>query len=377
MPRKVFHRSLPPLAKVHPGFRGFRESDNKTALVLERLHATIEKTRRDEATPFYSIREVADFFGVALKTVVEAYEKLEAKGLLTRVRGSHTVMEGRRRQPRHPVRGVVGVPVYLPPLVIGTDWRAFLMKLEEELRHYHFVCDFVFYRATDQESDALTERLLEHQLDIVLWYVPIAAHAPTMRHLLDSGIKLVVISDGKGRFPREQFFLDLDSAITDAIRAWRRAGINSFVILQSPQHPSAHAHQTVLRALAKESITPAVLTLTDDEVPGVIQRLTRHGRQGVILHSHPWYEILCAKFPAEMERLFHASQVFLAQGPVFCPAFEDRPVFADSISLPNADIARRVAHEISTGRVWKKSRLATFHTRYEPRVNLGQVTREI
>lgn len=360
-----------------PEFPGFTPSDNKSALLVHWLRIAAERSRRDQAVVFYSVRQVADFFGVSLKTAVEAFERLEAEGLLTRVRASHTLLEGRRQQPRHPIRGVVGVPVYLPALVYGNHWRAFLMRLEQHLRRYHFVCDFVFYHARDQEDETLKECLLDHELDSVMWFVPIAEHIPIMLRLLDHGIKLVVISDGKAHFPREQYYLDLDAGVTDAMRAWAAQGIRSCVILKSPQHPSRHSHAVVERAVQAARQQVEVWTLLDHEVPQAIRRLERRPRQGVIFTSHPWCESLCAKYPPHMEKLFVECPVFLAQGVVYAPAFEGKIVPADTIDLPNEEMASCIATDFSTGAVWEGDRLATFAVRYLPRANLGTVTRDL
>ena len=256
MTRKPVTRSLPALRSLHPRFSGFDPAGNSRDALTQHLRRTIARVRLDTSHPFYSIRQVAGFFGVSLKTVAGAYEKLEAEGLLTRLRGSHTLVQGRVLQPRHPVRGVVGVPIYLQPLVIGTDWRFFIMRLEEELRRYHFVTDFIFYRTGENED--LAERLLEHKLDMVLWYVPTQAHVQTMLRLRDGGIRLVVLSDGKGQFPCEQYFLNLAQALRDGISDWRARGVDSITILRSTRHPSAHAFGIMEQVLRQRGVTPEI-----------------------------------------------------------------------------------------------------------------------
>jgi hypothetical protein len=68
-------------------------------------------------------------------------------------------------------------------------------------------------------------------------------------------------------------------------------------------------------------------------------------------------------------------RVFLTQGPPYHPSFQGRDVRVDSINVPNEEIAQRVARDISTERCETTTRLAVFHTRWLPRVNLGTVTR--
>lgn len=377
MARKPVIRHLPPLKTLYPRFRGIGEKENKSAVVLEELRRVVEKVRPAQTAPFYSMREVGRFFGLSLKSVAQVYEKLQAEGLLTVVRGSQSLIMGRKLQPRHPIRGVVGVPIYLPAVVIGNDWRALMIALEEELRRHHLVCDFIFYRAHEQFSDNFTQRLLEHELDIVFWYCPAAANASVMQFLLDGGIRLVVVSDGKGHFPREQYFLDLGDALAEGIAAWRRDGIARATILHSPQHPSAHAHRLATRSLELHSMPHHLLAAADADIPRHIRDLTRRTDEGVILLSHLWYESLCNTFPQPMEELFCRCRVFLVQGAVYHPAFQGKQIPADTIAVPSADIARRVARDIAQQRTETDERLFVFHSRWQPRINLGAVTREL
>jgi hypothetical protein len=377
MSRKPYDRTIPPLESVLADFRPFTPEDNHTARTVATLRAVVERVRQPNSAPFYSMRAVADFLNVPYRTVSIAYERLQAEGMLTRIRGSHTQIEGTRRQPRNAVRGVVGIPVYLPPLLIGNDWRDLLIAIEDQLRQFHFVTDFVIYRRQDQESEALTERMIEHDLDLVLWYAPSPANIPTMMHLLDRGVELVVVSDGKARFPREQYFLDIESSIAEGLEHWQQSGIKSVTLLQSPGHPSRHATDIVLKLLAKKAILFETITAADDEIPELAARLGHRSHAGVIMTSHTWYEHLCGLHPQVMVALFNACRVFLTQGPPYSAYLQGKPVFADSISLPNAQMAARIAKDIHASRATGNKHLATFRTAYVPRVNLGTISRNL
>ena len=377
MPRKPYARTLPDLSELLPDFTGFASSENHTARTVETVRLIVGKARRPQAAPFYSMREIADFLHVPYRTVSLAYERLGAEGLLTRVRSSHTILEGAKRQPRNAVRGVIGIPVYLPPLVIGTDWRAFLMHIEDELRRYHFVTDFVIYRAGEQESNALTERLIEHDLDMVLWYAPVKANIPTMEYLIDGGVELVVVSDGKARFPREQYYLDLECAIEQGLQDWRDSGIRSATILQSPRHPSAYARSIVERLLKEGRWDYDLVTIPDDELPVRVKALARQRDNGVLLTSHTWYNYICGRYPDTMENLFIFCRVFLLQGPVYNPYLLGKEVFADSIILPNEQMSKRIGGDINNNRSIENRRQMTFHTQYQSRMNLGSISQQL
>ena len=375
MGRKPVQRDLPALAELCPQFSGFEGHQNKSALVLRELRRIIKQVRPVHTAPFYAMRQVGSFFGLSVKPVAQLYEQLQAEGLLSLVRGSQSLVLGRKLQPRHPIRGVIGVPLYLPAMVIGNDWRDLMIHLEDELRRHQFVCDFIFYRADEQFSADLTQRLVEHQLDTVFWYCPVAANVPTMQILLDGGIRLVVVTDGKGRFPREQYVLNLDRAFGECLTAWQHAGLARVVILHSPEHPSAHAHRLLRQSLDQQPLPWELVTAAATEMPRLIRRLIRRPRTGVIFLSHPWYESLCNQFPRALRQLFCGCRVFLAQGALYHPAFQGQQVPVDTIGVPNEDIARRVARDIANQRTESGVRLFTFHTRWLPRVNLGTITR--
>lgn len=377
MARKRIPRTVPPFARLYPRFRGFPPQAHLGAELARCLRETIARVRTVEPQPFYSIRDTAAFFRVSFKTAADAYARLEREGLLTRIRGAQTLLHGSRARSTHAIRGVVGVPVYLPPLVVGTDWRAFLVRLEDELRRRHYVTDFILYSRREQSRDELVERMLEHDLDLVLWYAPIQVHAPTMLRLRDAGIRLVVLSDGKGVFPSEQYHLDLVQAIDEGVAAWQAEGVTSYVILQSPEYPSQHAFDIAQNVLARRQIDAEVRQVADDAMEDTVRALTRRRAAGVILLSHMWYERLCGRYPVAMEDLFRRTRVFLTQGPVYAPYLTGKTVYADSIELPNDDMARRIAADIGTGRAFRGDRLATFRTRFLPCVNLGTVSRSL
>ncbi|MBI4472903.1 MAG: GntR family transcriptional regulator, partial [Acidobacteria bacterium] len=237
MARKPISRSLPTLASLHPSFHRFDPRANQSAALLVLLRQTGETVRRERTVPFYPMRAVADFFGVSLGIVARAYERLEAEGLLMLVRGSQTWLQGRKSQPLHAVRGVVGLPVYLPAFLASQDWRALLVALETELRRLHFVADYIFYRAEQEPKPELAERILEHQLDAVIWYVPPPWVHMTLQRLSDAGVRLVLISDGRSQFRHPHYFVEIEHALGDAMRQWRQEGIGSLRVLHPIQTP--------------------------------------------------------------------------------------------------------------------------------------------
>ncbi len=376
MARKPIVRSLPSLRSLFPRFRGFTPRDNQSGQLLEKLRAASERVRQRQAVPFYSMREVAGFFGVSLRVVVRAYEKLEHEGRLTRMRGSQTLVEGRQRQARYPVLGVVGLPVELPGFVYGTDWRTFYITLEEELRRHDHLVNFIFLRRLERADLDLGRRLLEHKPDIVFWWVPTPLVLPAMHQVRDAGVRIVGVTRERETFPFPMYRHNRERSLRQAFEAWRQDGIESFVIL-SPTHEGAayevNLAASILRDLKAEF---SLLALPDAKIPPQIHRFIRRKNVGIILSYHAWYDALCSRFPEAMERFFRNCRVLLVQGAVHHPSFQGRNIPADVLTMDCREMARRIARNLGTGRVWQEDQLPTFYGRWSPRLDLGQVSRE-
>jgi len=371
-------RQLPPLPEIAGHPVGFQPQEGCVQLLAGRLRSIARQTRRDKSHPFYAMREVAHHFRVSIPTVARAYKLLEDEGLLTRIRGSQTLLPGKKLQPRHPIRGVVGIAVALPTFLYGISSRLLYIRLEEELRHRRFVADFIFYRLEDesQHLPELVQRLLEHQLDIVLWFAPDKCVIPAMLQLQDGGIQLLCIGDGKARYPREQYYFDIWCGITDGIKAWQKEGID-YIAIFGPEYGRWKPETEIkTRVLESVGIRHDMYIVSDAETAMHLKRLTRRPRTGVILFQHHWYESLCDKFPQIMEKLFRSCRVMLGQGAVVHGFFEGKQVFADSVTWPHDQVAGRIAQDISSGKIATTERLATFLTCWQPRVDLGKIHEE-
>src|SRR6188768_3480002 len=112
--RLPVEQSMPPLAEACAQFKGFKAGEKRLDRIFELLQAVIQRCRGAEAKRFYTMREVAAFFGVAVHTVETVYHRLNAEGVLIRVRSSQTMIAARTPRPRFAVRGVVCVPIWLP-----------------------------------------------------------------------------------------------------------------------------------------------------------------------------------------------------------------------------------------------------------------------
>src|SRR5437588_11087987 len=107
MARKKVSRTLAPL----PTKRVLHDAHHKTERLIEILREVALKNQQDQPRTFYSVRDVARQFKVPISTVSRAYRHLEQEGLLNRVRGSKTILQGLHFDRNLSVRAFVALPV--------------------------------------------------------------------------------------------------------------------------------------------------------------------------------------------------------------------------------------------------------------------------
>src|SRR4051812_13701996 len=106
MARKKIPRTLAPL----PSKRGLEKAHHKTETLIDILRDVAVKNQQEQPQAFHSVRAVAAHFRVPVSTVSRAYRHLEQEGLLTRVRGSKTLLQGLTSDRQLKVRAFVGFP---------------------------------------------------------------------------------------------------------------------------------------------------------------------------------------------------------------------------------------------------------------------------
>jgi len=374
MARKPVHRSLPQLRVLFPKFGGFAAYQNQTAIVHEMLRTAIDRIRQPQSVPFYSMRDVAEFFGVSLRVIVRVYEKLTGEGLLTRLRGSQTVLEGRTVQPHHPVRAVVGIPLVLPGFVYGTELRSFYIRLEEELLRYHHLVNFIFIRRTQDIPDPdLAERLLAHKSDIVVWWVPTGPVMSTIMQLRDAGVRIVGITRERESFAFPSYVHNRERSLRNGLETWMSRGIREVELWCDQGNGAVYELNLLTGILKKLGLAFSIHILSDEQVRAAIERVGKKKHAGVIIGYHAWCDALCSQFPIEMERLFQNNRVLLVQGALHHAAFRTRKVTADALTMDFTNMAKVIAADIGTGKVWNQAKPHMFYSRWEPAVNLGTI----
>jgi hypothetical protein len=333
------------LASVLPNFRGLPAGRPQTHALLEVLRKLTTQLRGETAQPFYSTREVAQFFGVPQPTVVQVFAELEVEGRLVRLRSVGTLLQGSKRQPRVPVRGVVGLPIWQWGFCHLAEWRQFYLRIEECLARHHLVADFIFFSEEIHDQEQFLERLLSHNLDYVLWYKPLLAYKSMLLTLRDGGVSVVAIVDQNIRLPVPTYRLDVERAVLKALQAWRAAGRRETVVLHS-----AHAQVALLSQLVTQAgLTCETIATSEESFAGVVARLEQRPQRGVILCDETLACHLCYRQPDQVARLLRQHRVLM-----WSLFNADPRQFAgcqvDMVHINWDRLAARIADDLASGR---------------------------
>jgi len=130
MARKKVSRALAAL----PSRRALDKAHHKTEALTAILRDVAVKNQREQPRAFHSVRAVAAHFRVPTSTVMRAYRVLELEGLLSRIRGSKTILHGLHFDRQLKVRSFVGFPASVSRFVTLQDYRTFFIRIRRELR---------------------------------------------------------------------------------------------------------------------------------------------------------------------------------------------------------------------------------------------------
>lgn len=370
MSRKLVTRSLPPLADATPGFRGFPPECNRTEALADVLRRLARDVRGKMPRPFYAIREVATHFRMSPGVVGRVYQRLDAEGLLTRIRASMTLVTARSAQARIPVRGVVGLPIWLPGFTGMRHWQQFFVNLEKRLRYHHYLGDFIFTRNGETANADHLDNLLAHEIDTLFWLLPLPQYRDLLWQLADHGIHVYVLTDRSLDFPGRQFSLTVERALRQGFTEWRQQGVSRVVVVR-PGSPTAP------QTSKASALTHAGLPWQDATVPATghrefVHRLAESPAVGIILDD----DLLCLTLfyhaPQEMMELARKCRMLVSQS-LSIPFAGPPNVGVDTVTHDWPDMAHRIADELALGANPAQVAPVIFHGRWRPQVPVNDL----
>jgi len=374
MPRKRILQAIPALADLFEGFSGFSNEPSRQLALIAMLRKAGRRLQKARPQPFYSMRDIAAFFQVPLRTAAVAYESLEQEGLLNRIRGSQTLLAGRVIALRKPVRGVIGIPAWMRSLLASPQAWEFHKHLEEKLRETGFVADTIFFHDEEQRAEDVLDRLLRHRLDYIIWHAPpkVLAFPSLFLSLKDQGVRQILIH-GRTSFPCPIYTQIWKTAFHEMATTWRSAGIRSAIILEPSSWAIGGGVKILASVLSEYQISADIMPPDVKKVLEHVHR-RRDGRSAVAFINLEDAYSICNREPLFIEQAVQAARIAFCRGAPHVPYFEGRPGKVDVVCLPAKERAQRIVEDLCHGKLTQNGVVHRFRAIFHPQVDLSALS---
>lgn len=334
VPRYPNHSSLPPLEKTLPFFRGLETNRPKLDQVAELLRQVVAENRTTHNVRFYSTRDIARFFNISQNTSAMSVQRLEADGLLRRIRGSQTVMLGKKVITRSRIRAVAGLLSWVFAQRFSEAQGDLTRVLAEELWPHHIALDIIpHYDLGDNRPD-LNDRLKKHALDFTIWPFPFNHHKEHLPFLQDRGIRNLVIGVNEVRSPfQPQILVDYRTTYEQALRYWRNEHGIRRVLLIRPREFTPRRRIDLFAKIAAEQKMDCHVETSAYGLPAEI--LAREKRKvGIaLLDEHATAEFTFYH-PAAFEELARRHRILFGNGSINVPFVPHGDLRVERIFVP-------------------------------------------
>ena len=374
MARKRIVNDLPPIKDAFPAFRGFTPDESRQQTITQLLRETARTLQRKEARSFYTMREVAAFFGAPLRTVAISYEALDMEGFLARIRGSRTMLSGKKASTRQPINAVIGLPISLQSMLASPFECQLQMELEERLRARGFVADSIFFRPNEDYEPAFAERLLRHNLDIVIWHSPHPLASHVLLSLRERGVRLVLLQPAESplRIAARAHLLVWQTAYRQMITHWAGAGIKQAFFVEPAHLLSRRALKQLGPILQESGIGMHTIDATE-------QALSQHlaatdaaaGKAVLAFMDFLTADALCNGYPELIDRIAATTRIAFCRGAVRVPRLVTRRICVDVVDLDPVALADGIVADLCDVQSKQEGLRATFHAEYRPLVILS------
>ncbi len=350
MSRVIVHRTLPPLKKVLGEAFCFTEGKSRQQVMTEALRKAAKKLMSENSQPFYSMREVADYFKAPLGAISLVYKALENDGIINRIRSSRTVLVGKKVLSRDAVRGVVGIPIWLHSIMLLIYTRTLAMDLEERLRRSGYVADLIFHSTKEEEADPeFATRLLRHRLDAVILHTPIADCRQNILSLRERGVRVLVIQRKEARrdLPAVIYLQDYHSAYQKMATQWHHAGIRKVWLWSAlaALHYKAEA-DTFKSIFNRQGLEVEFVQDEPGELLKKIRLAKSKSPMAVAFLDGTHSEKICNCEPQIVEQISQVARLAFCVGSIRVPYLHSRKIRADLVDFAPTEIASRLADDI-------------------------------
>ena len=318
----------------------------KSAVLLRVLRQKARATRNKKPKEFYSIREVAGHFGVPLTTVSRVYSQLRAEGLLTTVWGSKTFIAPTAIDKDLRIRGVVALPAALVSFCAVRQYRNFFSEIRDALWKFGFATRLLLYEENEVELPIFAERLLNHSVDIVVWFLPTPRSKQTVARLFDRGINVIAVTDSAEDCHGHCYCVDRKPPIRDALLSWRKHGISSVAVFQhSPCRPSGIL--TLLEKCLRDAAMPySFVNAESVHLEKIFAPRVQQVTPGIIFPCSDMAVPFAVRDPDRFAKLSERSRILLVDGAIDIAGSYAVPGSIDIIEIDSQPIAARIVSDL-------------------------------
>ncbi len=376
MARKRIINDLPPIKDAFPSFQGFAPEQSRQQVITQLLRECARAHQRKDARPFYAMREVAAFFGAPLRTVAISYETLDTEGFLARIRGSQTMLAGKITSARKPVNAVVGLPIALQSMIFSPFECRLQMELEDRLRERGYVADSIFFRPNEDYEPAFAERLVRHNLDIIIWHYPHPLASHVLLSLRESGVRLVLLQPVESPMciSARTHVLSWQNAYRAMAVHWSHAGITRAVFVKPAHLLSRRALKQLIPILAGHGIETRMIDATDTALIQHVATAPAAGKTALGFMDLATADALCNGHPELIEHISRHTRIAFCRGAVRVPRLVTQRICVDVVDLDPASLAGGVVDDLCDVKNKQEGLRATFHAEYQPQVIMGSGT---
>jgi hypothetical protein len=329
-----------------PSRRALDKAHQKAEALTAILRDVAVKNQREQPIAFHAVRDLVAHFRVPTSTVMRAYRVLELEGLISRIRGSKTVLQGLHFDRQLKVRAFVGFPASVSRFVTLQDYRTFLIRIRRELRLRGFAAATAFFEPAEASSDALSKRFKAYEVDTVIWFQPGKESAITALHLADMGIRLLgVANDNFGQIPC-RYQVRRDGAIKALLGNWKAENPGRVTIVESKEQRSAAMDEMLHGILDELGIPWTVAIYQSQRSEAFLRELQRKKTSGVIFSSSALASKFCFRAPGAVADLLAAHHVALINGPVSMPFAKVPDVKVDLVTVDWQMVAERIVDDL-------------------------------
>jgi len=371
MGRKTVTRALPDLPKRF----AVEIHEHKTHRLLELLRSVALTTQEDRPHPFYSVRQVSQRFRISISTVSQIYGQLEREGILSRLRGSKTILRGGKYDRKISVRAFIALPSSISRFVTQQDYRMFFIRARRELRLRGFATTMVFLEKHNGQD--LKERLKKYQVDTVIWFSPELSARHAFASLKDSGVRVIGISDGGIPAIPCHYEVQREAAIRAILHHWHRfCGLESVTVVSDATRRFAADEERLGRILEGQPLRYHFMDISDRPIPKSLESLSRKKSSGIVFLSSP-ASLFAFRAPELFTELLKARRVALIEGPVNLPFAPVPDARVDLVLVDWQLVAERIANDLITQETFDSAKTVVFEAESKFQVPLNQYAQSI